>query len=220
MQAMILAAGLGKRMGSITDTTPKPLLKLHGQPLIEHLLRSLAANGIDEIVMNVFHLKQQLQDFLRDGSKYGVNILYSEETTLLNTGGGVLNALSLLNKEPFIVVSADIYSEYKFSLLPTKLNGLAHLVLVDNPPFHPQGDFSLVDGIVKADGNNKLTYANIGVYTHEFFADSPGPVFPLNVLMRREINNNKVSGERFAGMWHNIGTPELLAAAEKDIKSA
>lgn len=214
MQAMILAAGLGERMLPLTSTIPKPLIMLKGQPLIVHLLQALKNNGVDKVVINIYHLKQQIRDFLQDGSRYGIKILYSEENELLGTGGGIVNALSLLDPEPFIVVSADIYSTYVFATLPKKLCRLAHLVLVDNPLFNAAGDFALQNGKVCLTGNTMLTYASIGIFTKEFFADPPGVVFPLNILLRSAINSNMVTGEYFAGTWYNIGTTKLLQAVE------
>jgi MurNAc alpha-1-phosphate uridylyltransferase len=214
MQAMILAAGMGKRMLPLTNTIPKPLLMLKGQPLIVHLLQALKNNGVDTVVINLYHFKQQIRDLLQDGSKYGVKIKYSEESELLGTGGGIVNALPLLAPEPFIVVSADIYSEYIFATLPKKLCGLAHLVLVDNPFFNPKGDFALKNGKICFAGDTMLTYASIGIFTKELFVDPPDSAFPLNILLKKAINNNMVTGEHFTGIWHNIGTPDLLKAAE------
>ena len=220
MQAMILAAGLGKRMQPITNTIPKPLIKLHGEPLIVHMLKNLASCGIHEVVINTFYLKEQLQDFLQDGSKYGVQIVYSAETVLLDTGGGVVNALPLLDKQPFLLVSADIYTDCNFANLPSKLPGLAHIVLVNNPAFKARGDYALAGQQVAMSGTELLTYANIGVYSHEFFLDPPGTIFPLNMLLARAITSNRLTGEIFSGMWHNIGSMELLAAAEQEIVHA
>jgi MurNAc alpha-1-phosphate uridylyltransferase len=214
MQAMILAAGLGKRMLPLTHTTPKPMLMLKGQPIIVHLLQSLKNNGVNKVVINLYHHKEQIKTFLQNGNRYGLEILYSEEKELLNTGGGIVNALPLLGTEPFIVVSADIYSVYQFATLPQKLTGLAHLVLVDNPLFNSNGDFALQNGQVYLSGDKMLTYASIGIFKREFFDDPPGSAFPLHILLKRAINNNMVTGERFTGTWHNIGTKELLQAAE------
>ena len=214
MQAMILAAGLGKRMLPLSNTIPKPLLPVRGQPLIAHLLQSLKKNGVQKVVINVHHLKEQIKNFLENGSSYGMEILYSEEKELLETGGGILNALPLLDNAPFIVVSADIYSEYPFASLPPALSGLAHLVLVDNPPFNLKGDFVLQGRQISLAGDNPLTYASIGIFKKEFFNDPPGTVFPLNFLFTRAIKNNLITGEHFAGVWHNIGTIDLLHAAQ------
>lgn len=214
MQAMILAAGLGKRLLPLTNTTPKPLLLLKGQPIIVHLLKALKQNGIQQVVINVFHLKEQIKNFLQDGKQYGIDIIYSEEQELLDTGGGILNALPLLTSNTFIVVNADIYSNYNFARLPQKFTGLAHLVLVNNPSFKPQGDFSLASNQVCLTGNNMLTYAGIGVFKQEFFHNPPGKVFPLHNLLKRAINKNMVTGEHFTGTWHNIGSAELLQLAE------
>jgi len=215
MQAMILAAGLGTRMGDLSQIIPKPMIALKGQPLISHLLQALKANGVNKAVINLFHLKNQIKDFLQDGSSYGIELTYSEEPELLGTGGGIVNALPLLDDAPFIVASADVYSSYQFSLLPKALTSMAHLVLVDNPSFKVKGDFALDGSQVKLTGNNMLTYANVGVYKKEFFRDPPGTIFPLSCLLQRAINNKLVTGEYFNGIWYNIGTLELLTEAER-----
>lgn len=215
MQAMILAAGLGKRMQPLSNTIPKPLLTIKGQPLIVYLLKALKENGVNKVVINLFHLKDQIKDLLQDGSHYGVKIWYSEENELLNTGGGIVNALPLLDDEPFIVVSADIYTKYQFSLLPKALTGLAHLVLIDNPSFKTNGDFALEGRQVGLTGSKLFTYANIGIFTKKFFENPPGIIFPLRDLLHRAISNNMVTGEHFTGLWHNIGTIDLLEAAER-----
>ena len=217
MQAIILAAGLGQRMQPLTATTPKPLLLLRGKPLIVHLLQALKMHGISKVVINVFHLKEQIQDFLQDGAQYGIEIKYSIEEQLLDTGGGIVRALPLLANEPFIVASADVYSDYNFSLLPSALKNLAHLVLVANPPFNSKGDFSLTDQLVTLVGNNTLTYAGFGMFTKEFFENPPTTIFPLSYLLNRAINNQQVTGEIFTGQWHNIGTTKLLATAEQTL---
>ena len=215
MQAMILAAGLGKRMLPLTSTIPKPLLKVKGQPLIVHLIQSLKEQGVNRIIINIYHFKEQIKRYLKDGRDYGVEIVYSEEQELLNTGGGIVNALSLLKPEPFIVVSADLYTTYPFASLSKSLTKSAHLVLVDNPSFNVKGDFSLHDGIVCEPSGHTLTYANLGIFTHEIFHNPPAIIFPLNVLLKMAITNNMVTGERFTGIWHNIGTPQLLQTLEK-----
>lgn len=212
MRAMILAAGKGERMLPLTKNTPKPLLKVAGKTLIEHHLYALADSGIREVVINVCHLGDQIVAMLGDGSRYRIKIQYSVEDHLLNTGGGIVQALPLLGREPFLVVSADIYTDFDFSSLPTSITGVAHLVLVDNPVYKPDGDFSLQGRqVTPASHNANLTYANIGIYCSRMFEDAPQGAFGLGDLLRSQIAAGKVTGQYFNGVWHNVGTPSDLA---------
>ena len=212
MKAMLLAAGRGERMRPLTDHTPKPLLRVAGQTLIEHHIEALARAGIRELVVNHAHLGAQLIAALGDGSGYGVHIDYSAEPPgALETGGGIFNALPLLGEAPFLVVNADIWTDFDFATLPQQPESLAHLVLVDNPAHHPQGDFALENGRVYADGPARLTFSGIGVYRPALFTGSPPGPFPLAPLLRRAMAAGQVSGERYAGAWFDIGTPERLA---------
>jgi MurNAc alpha-1-phosphate uridylyltransferase len=216
MKAMLLAAGRGERMRPLTDHTPKPLLRVAGVTLIEHHIEALARAGFHELVINHAHLGAQLMATLGDGTAYGVHIDYSAEPPgALETGGGIFNALPLLGEAPFLVVNADIWTEFDFAALPRSSVDLAHLVLVDNPAHHPEGDFALEDGRVRADGPARLTFSGIGVYRPALFAGSPGGSFPLAPLLRRAMAAGQVSGERFAGAWFDIGTPERLAAVNR-----
>ncbi|MEJ2060650.1 MAG: nucleotidyltransferase family protein [Gammaproteobacteria bacterium] len=211
MRAMILAAGRGERMRPLTDTTPKPLLKAGGRCLIEYHLERLAAAGLCEIVINTAHLGAQISDYLGDGGRYGVHISYSYEgETALETGGGIYRALPLLGNAPFLVVNGDIHTDYP--LPPPRLapDDLAHLVLVDNPPQHPQGDFALRDGRVLETGQALLTFSGIGIYRPELFAACRPGTFPLAPLLRGAMQAGRVSGEHFRGAWMDIGTPERL----------
>jgi MurNAc alpha-1-phosphate uridylyltransferase len=214
MKAMLLAAGRGERMRPLTDHTPKPLLRVGGQTLIGHHITALARAGFRELVINHAHLGAQLVAALGDGSDYGVHIDYSPEPPgALETGGGIFHALPLLGAGPFAVVNADIWTEFDFAALPRQPDGLAHLVLVDNPPHHRQGDFALRNGRVSADGAPRLTFSGIGVYRPALFDGCPGGPFPLAPLLRRALAAGPVSGERYCGTWFDIGTPERLAAA-------
>lgn len=212
MKAMILAAGRGERMRPLTDTTPKALLRVGGQTLIEHHVHALLQAGITELVINHAHLGEQIVRALGDGSAYGVRIHYSAETgAALETGGGIFRALPLLGAAPFAVVNADVWTDYAFARLPRHLDGLAHLVMVDNPPQHPHGDFALAGGRLSQRGPALLTFSGIGVYAPALFAGcAPGP-FPLAPLLRQAMDAGKVSGEHFTGHWYDIGTPERLA---------
>ena len=212
MRAMLLAAGRGERMRPLTDDTPKPLLRIGGQTLIEHHIHALAQANITELVINHAHLGEQMVQALGDGDAYGVNIQYSPETgAALETGGGIFNALPLLGDAPFIVVNADIWTDYSFTGLPHDPVGLAHLVMVDNPEHHPGGDFSLSNGQLSRQGPRMLTFSGIGVYRPTLFAGCTAGAFPLAPLLRDAMDKEAVSGEYFTGRWFDIGTPERLA---------
>ena len=220
MRAMILSAGRGERMRPLTDALPKPLLSVGGKPLIQYHLEALAHAGVREVVVNLAWRGAMLRDALGNGARFGVRLIYSDEgDEALETGGGIFNALPLLGMEPFIVVSGDIWTEYRFELLASRLSSrdVAHFVLVPNPPFHVEGDFSLRTGRIIDGEGARQTYANIGVYRPEFFAGCrPGP-FPLVPLMRAWIGEGRVSGELYEGAWRNIGTPAQLAELDREL---
>jgi MurNAc alpha-1-phosphate uridylyltransferase len=212
MKAMILAAGRGERMRPITDTTPKPLLRVSGHCLIEYHLHALIRAGIKDVVVNLGHLGEKIEAFLGDGRRYGLAIRYSREGEhILNTGGGIHRALPMLGPGPFLVVNGDIFTEIHFERLPAQPAGLAHLVLVANPPHHPQGDFALEDGQVREEGAPRFTFSGVGVYRPELFSGCEAGAFPLAPLLRRAMAAGKVSGEFYEGVWRDVGTPERLA---------
>lgn len=215
MKAMILAAGRGERMRPLTDHTPKPLLQVAGRPLIEHTLLALTRAGFNDIVINTAWLGEQIEARLGDGSRFGIRLGYSRESTLLETGGGIHQALSLLGAEPFLVVNGDVASDYPFGQLPTSPEGLAHLVLVDNPSHHPDGDFGLNAGRVENTGCPRLTFSGIGVYRPQLFADCQPGRFPLAPLLRQAIDHAQVSGEHYPGFWLDVGTVERLRLLEQ-----
>lgn len=216
MKAMILAAGRGERMRPLTNTIPKPLAPLGKNCLIEPLLHALGRAGVKEVIINVCYLAQQIMDHLQDGSNYGVSIRYSQESEVggLETGGGVFQALPLLGPRPFILLSADIVTDYPFiELIEKPQRGLAHLVFVDNPPFHPRGDFHLSPtGEILLEGNNALNFAGISVLHPELFNHCQPGKFPLSTIFRKAIAAGLATGEHYRGVWHNIGTMEQLAS--------
>jgi MurNAc alpha-1-phosphate uridylyltransferase len=217
--AMILAAGRGERMRPLTDHTPKPLLPLAGRPIIVHLIERLHAAGFCELVVNLAHLGDRLAEALGDGTRYGVRIRYSREGEVgLETGGGIFRALPLLTTDPFVVVNGDIWTDYPFERLPATLEGLAHLVLVDNPAHHPQGDFCLDGRRVREEGGVRLTFSGIGVYAHALFAGCRPGKFPLAPLLRAAMREGRVSGEHYRGRWYDLGTPQRLAALERRLR--
>ncbi|MNQ66038.1 D-glycero-alpha-D-manno-heptose 1-phosphate guanylyltransferase [compost metagenome] len=222
MKAMILAAGKGERMRPLTLTTPKPLVRAGGVPLIEYHLRALAAAGFTDIVINHAWLGQQIEDYLGDGSRYGVSIQYSAEGEPLETGGGIFHALPLLGDEAFVVVNGDIWTDYDFSVLHQPINGLAHLVLVGNPPHHPAGDFSLVETRVLdgQPGAGTLTYSGIAVLHPQLFDGCTEGAFKLAPLLRKAMADGQVTGEQLRGHWVDVGTHERLAEVETLIEAS
>jgi len=210
MKAMILAAGRGERMRPLTDHTPKPLLKAGGMALIEYHIRALVRAGINEIVINHAHLGMQIEAALGNGHRYNAHLHYSPEGKALETGGGIFRALPLLDDAPFVVVNGDIWTDYPFAQLCRPLDGLAHLVLVDNPPHNPRGDFHLEDSQVESEGEPRLTFSGIGLYHRALFDGCTDGPFPLAPLLRKAMAEGKVSGEHYRGHWIDVGTPQRL----------
>jgi len=228
---MILAAGRGERMRPLTDLTPKPLLVVGGKPLIVWHIERLRAAGYSHIVINHAHLGEQIEAVLGNGAAFGMSIKYSREVSALETAGGIATALPLIENEVFTVVNGDIYCEYDFSRLAEPMARLAaghdqaHLVLVDNPPHHPQGDFVLDAGRVHNTDSplsalhSRLTFSGIGVYHRALFAHTPaGEKAPLAPLLRLAIDAGRVSGEHDAGRWEDVGTPARLAALDEELR--
>ena len=236
MKAMLLAAGRGERMRPLTDSTPKPLLKVRGRPLIVWHILNLVKAGITEIVINHAYLGQQIEDTLGDGSQFGASITYSREAEALETAGGIATALPLLGDEPFVVVSADIYIphfDFRECLntlededpwgnpLPEDERDLAWLYMVKNPDFHPHGDFALNLMGLSNEGEPRYTFANIGVYRPEMFRQIPaGSYAKLGPLLRELIDQGRIGGELYRGDWHNVGTPEQLAQLNQPFRPA
>jgi MurNAc alpha-1-phosphate uridylyltransferase len=209
--ALILAAGRGERMRPLTDSTPKPLLFVGGKRLIEYHLERLAAAGVREVVINTSHLAEQVPAALGNGASWGVRIRYSHEGPMaLETGGGILHALPLLGANPFIVVNGDVFCDLDFSILPQNPDGLAHLVVVDNPSQHPQGDFVLRGGRLYDESAPRLTFAGIGVYRPALLARlSPGK-FSIVPTLRAAMRASRIGGQHHRGIWLDVGTPERL----------
>ncbi len=219
---MILAAGRGERMRPLTDHCPKPLLPVGGKPLIVRHIEALVAGGFTEIVINHAHLGKLIEQALGDGARFNAAIRYSPESPALETGGGIFNALPLLGEVPFLVINGDIWTDFPFRTLrePVPATDLARLVLVDNPPHHPGGDFALEQGRVAADGEPKLTFSGIGVYRPELFSGCrPGP-FPLAPLLQTAMVRGRVSGIHYQGAWIDVGTPQRLRELDLRLTTA
>lgn len=223
MKAMILAAGRGERMRPLTDRTPKPLLDVGGKPLIVWHLERLAAAGFRDVVINHAHLGRQIEDALGNGSRFGLSIVYSPEPDgALETGGGVVQALSLLGSQPFLVISGDIYVEcdYGSLLRPLSAKATALMWMVENPSWHAKGDFAIRDGKLALEGEPKLTYANIGIFAPAFFAGvEPGTRLPMFPLFKRGITAGTIDAARFAGLWDNLGNIEQLRSLDTLLRS-
>jgi N-acetyl-alpha-D-muramate 1-phosphate uridylyltransferase len=228
MKAMILAAGRGERMRPLTDHTPKPLLKVGGKPLIVWHLERLAKAGFKEIVINHAHLGEQIERALGNGAAWGVSIQYSPEKVALETAGGIANALHLLGSEPFLVVNGDTFTEVDFKDAALQANtraasrGIknprAHLVLVDNPPQHVNGDFAIQDDMLKNTGKPMLTFSGVGIYHPDLFADIVrGEPAKLAPLLRKAIDNNAATAQYYQGIWHDIGTPQRLKNLDESL---
>ncbi len=235
MKVFVLAAGRGERMRPLTDDTPKPLLPVGGKPLIAWHLERLAAAGFTEVIINHAHLGEKIEAALGDGSRWRLKIRYSPEPPgALETAGGIANALPLLGDEAFLVVNGDVYCDIDFgrfsgvtvgpavdSMVAAGKQPVAHLVMVANPAHHAGGDFSL-DGhrIIFAQGEKTLTYAGIAVFSPSFFADVPcGSVMKLYPLLAAAIAAGTLTGERHAGRWVDVGSPQRLAALDQELRN-
>ena len=211
--AMILAAGRGERMRPLTDRSPKPLLEVRGKALIEYHLERLARAGISQVVVNLAWLGSMIRDRLGDGSRYGVRIAYSEESPhALETAGGIFRALPLLGNQPFLVLNGDVFTDFPVAGAALREDREAHLVLVPNPPQHPQGGFGLEEDLATPSATVRYTFAGIAVYRPEFFAGCVDGAFPLKPLLLRSMAAGRCSAELYRGLWEDVGTPERLAA--------
>jgi MurNAc alpha-1-phosphate uridylyltransferase len=220
MKTLVLAAGRGERMRPLTDTVPKALLRAGGRSLIEWLIARLMRAGFRDLVINVSHLGERIEAHLRDGTHLGVRIEYSREPIALETAGGIAQALAKLGSAPFLAVNADIYCEYDFARLRSVLQALActktpwnaHLVLVNNPPHHPRGDFCLApDGTLHESTGTCFTFSGIGAYRPQLFDGVvPGERRALGPLLRQQVSGGQLRAEHYAGPWMDIGTPERL----------
>jgi len=230
MKAMILAAGRGERMRPLTDHTPKPLLEAGGKPLIVHHIERLVAAGLRELVINHGHLGERLVAALGDGARWGAHIQYSPEQPALETGGGIFRALPYLGTAPFLVVNGDVWTDLDYAQLRLAPDKLAHLVLVDNPPHHPGGDFTLSGNLILAQppgvergsaGGGAppcLTFSGIGLYHPDLFRDCQPVAFPLAPLLRSAMAQAHVTGEHHPGLWLDIGTPERLRQLDAGLR--
>lgn len=220
MKAMILAAGLGTRMRPLTLTVPKPLIPVAGKALIEYHLERLSRAGFTDVVINHAWLGEKIEHALGCGARWGLTIHYSPEGEPLETGGGILRAISHLTdgQSPFVVINGDVLLDLDFSCLTLGKDDLAHLVLVPNPDHHPAGDFGLQDGRVLNAAPVNYTFSGVSVLSPALFADCQPGAFPLAPLLRQAIVQGKVSGQLLHAGWVDVGTPERLVLAEQRVK--
>jgi len=216
MRGMLLAAGRGERLRPITDTLPKPLVRVAGKPLIVYHLEALARANVREVVINLSWLGEQIRAALGDGSRYGVQIAYSEEGSVpLEAGGGIHHALPLLGAAPFLVVNSDVWTDMDFSRALTLDEGAdARLVLAPNPPHHPRGDFGLEGDLVVERQTDRFTYTGVGIYRPELFRGCAPGKFPLLPLLQRAIAARRLRGAVYRGEWLDIGSTDRLAALD------
>jgi MurNAc alpha-1-phosphate uridylyltransferase len=218
---MILAAGRGERMRPLTDATPKPLLEVGGRPLITWLIEALARAGFRDLVINVSHLGARIESALADGRPWNVRIRYSHEEEALETAVGFANAVPVLGVEPFAVVNGDVHTDFDFSTLSApKAPDVAHLVLIDNPAHHTNGDFGLENGRVVLESTKKYTFSGIGVYHPRLFSEvAAGTKCQLAAVLKPNIAAGRVSGEHYRGRWCDVGTPERLKALDRALRA-
>jgi len=220
MKAMVLAAGLGTRMGRLTESTPKPLLDVGGETLLGRQLRRLAAAGITDVVVNIARHGAQIRDAVGDGRRFGVRVEYSDEgPEPLETAGGIVKALPMLGAEPFVVANADVLTDFDFAALA--LDGAdGQIVLVPNPEHHPRGDFA-VDPLGRvSDRGERLTYAGIALFDPRLFAGLEPGRRPLKPILDAAIARRALRGLRHDGLWIDVGTPERLEAARARVAGA
>ena len=214
MKAMVLAAGRGERLRPLTDETPKSLIEVRGQALLERHLDNIAASGITEVVINLGWLGERIRERIGSGSEYGLNVVFSDEgDNVLETGGGILKALPLLGSDPFAVVNADIYTDLPIPEVELDDNTDGHLVLVPSPAYRDAGDFGL-DG-ERITNEALYTFSGMSFYRPEFFAGCEAGRFSIVPLLRKAADAGRLSGMLYEGLWADVGTPERLAAINR-----
>jgi MurNAc alpha-1-phosphate uridylyltransferase len=216
---MILAAGRGERMRPLTERLPKPMLEVGGHRLIAYHLASLARLGVNEVVINLSWHGERIREALGDGDGHGVSIRYSEEgPEPLGTGGGIVAALPLLGAEPFLVLNGDVWTDFELGRLRAPAGSLAHLVLVDNPEHHPEGDYGLEPGGQARTGGKRLTYSGISRLDPALFAGQGSGFLPLKPLLDAALTTGRLTGQHHPGAWRDVGTPARLAALDAELR--
>ena len=217
--AIILAAGEGRRMRPLTDTRPKPLIKIVGKSLLERHIEGLSAAGFTDIVVNASYFASQIVDFCHDRQFGDARITVVVEETPLETAGGIVNALPILGERPFAVVNGDVYADFPFARLQAidVQKDLAHLVMVPNPAHHPKGDFVLEQGRLMALGQSRVTYAGLSVMRPELFDGVRPGKAALRPLLDTAITQARLSAQLWSGLWSDVGTPARLRELENKL---
>lgn len=226
MKAMILAAGLGQRMRPLTDKLPKPLLSVGGKPLLQYHFEALARAGVTETIINLAYLGEKIRAFAGQGDQFGLRIRYAEEPEPLETGGALFNALDLLGSQPFLLINGDVWTDYPLAKLVNHNladTDDAHLVLVPNPGFHPDGDFS-TNAQGRLENNPQLakhTFAGLSLIHPRLISNYPNKrmKFPLGEVLKHSIQHNRITAEIYHGDWSDVGTPERLAQLDARLQN-
>jgi len=215
MKAMILAAGRGERLRPLTDTTPKSLVEVHGESLLERHLKNIRRAGIEDVVINLGWLGEKIVARIGSGSNYDLNVVYSDEADdVLETGGGIHKALALLGDEPFLVVNADVHTDMPVSNVSLANDDMGHLCLVPSPSYRDGGDFDIEDGRIRNCDSQSLTFSGIAVYRPEFFAGCEAGRFSIVPMLREAADAGLLGGSLYQGHWADVGTPERLSACD------
>jgi MurNAc alpha-1-phosphate uridylyltransferase len=219
LKAMILAAGRGERMRPLTEKLPKPMLEVGGNRLIDYHLAALHAFGVRDIVINLSWQGERIRKSLGDHGSGGLSIRYSDEgPEPLGTAGGIRAALPLLGDEPFLVVNGDVWTDFPLAALKVPGHSIAHLVLVANPEHHPSGDYGVDAGGNATPGPARLTFSGISVLTPALFADCATGFLALKPLLDRALAEGRLTAQRYAGAWRDVGTPTRLALLDADLR--
>lgn len=217
MIAMILAAGRGERLRPLTDTTPKSLLDVRGQSLLERHLLNIRNAGVETVVINLGWLGADIVRRLGSGARHGLQVIYSQEgDNVLETGGGIHKALPLLGSDPFLVLNADVYTDMPVPGVELAADALGHLVMVPTPAYRDHGDFDLQDGLIRNSNAAKLTFSGVAVYRPEFFDGCEAGRFPLAPMLRGAADAGRLSGEIYEGLWADVGTMARLDALNRE----
>ena len=217
MKVMILAAGRGERLRPLTDDLPKALVEVRGRSLLQRHLERLSGAGIEDVVINLGWHGEQIQERIGSGSEYGLSVAYSDEgDNVLETGGGIHNALHLLGSDPFLVVNADIFTDMPVPIVNLAENALGHLVLVPSPAYRDAGDFDLVDGLARNAESPMLTFGGVAMYRPEFFDGCDAGRFSIVPRLRQAADDGRLQGSLYEGVWADVGTPERLAALHEE----
>lgn len=218
--ALVLCAGLGTRMRPITDKLPKPMVQVAGKPLLFYHLERLKQAGVRRVVINTYWLGEHIIESVKDGAEFGLDIVYSKEDPLMETGGGIKQALSLIEDSTFLVVNGDIWCDMALELVKAPNQGqLANLVMINNPAHNLNGDFSIVDGKLSLSDSNKKTFSGIACYHRDFFEPVPLEPGPLSPWFKHWIEQDKINGQFYNGKWCDVGTPERLEQIIRDVSS-